>query len=885
MYRPGTKKLTPVMRQYRDAKQAFPDAILFFRLGDFYEMFNEDAEIAARELSLTLTARNKKSGAEPVPMAGVPYHTAHNYLAKLIARGHKVAICEQMGDPSKIKGIVPRKVVRVLTPGLLTDSDQLDASRNNFLCAVDGANAGDETAGARLGLSLLDLSTGDLLACTVGSTAVLVAEIARADPAETLVPDELAELEPALRQAAPNTAVRHDAALAEDDVRRHLDESVETPLHDAASAEHELPALRAAARALRFATHYLPDHTLPVRRIAHHDPSASMHIDETAQQHLELVRGAQGSRDGSLLSVIDVTVTAGGARRLRRQLLAPLTEVAAIRRRLDAVELFVTNPRSREELREILRGVGDVERLAIRASLREASPRDLKSLHRSLVAAPDAAEVIRSIAHQMATDEPLLDVDIGLLPDLADLLGRALVDEPPAHAREGGMIARGFDTELDEIAELREGSTKLISEMEQRLREETDIPSLKVKFTRAFGWYIEVTKANVDKVPESWRRRQTLTNAERYVDDALSDLAEKLTNAEERYHDRESEIFASLIEEAAAESEPLRRLARAIAQWDVSSALAEVAHEHDFSRPAIDESSTLKLADARHPVVEQFVPRGQFVPNDTELDLEGEFLWLITGPNMAGKSTLMRQVALNVILAQMGSFIPAREAHIGIVDRVLSRVGASDNLARGESTFMVEMRETAAILRHATRRSLVILDEIGRGTSTFDGLAIAWAVTEHLHETVRARAMFATHYHQLTELGEMHAGIANYSVSAREHEGDIVFLHRIQRGSVSRSYGIAVARLAGLPESVLSRAGAVLASLENEAPIAGGPGKLASAAEPQLSLFAPPSQATCSDEEHAALEQLRNVDTNRLTPLEALSLLDNLKKQVTSSDS
>lgn len=870
MFRPGTKKLTPVMRQYRDAKEAFPDAILFFRLGDFYEMFNEDAEVAARELSLTLTSRNKSS-ADPVPMAGVPYHSAHNYLAKLIARGHKVAICEQMGDPSKIKGIVPRKVVRVLTPGLLTDGGQLEATRNNFLAAVDGhAEA--------LGLALLDLSTGDLLATTLGSTALAVAEIARAEPAELLLPDELEELRSALDHAAPRSAIRRDEELGDEDVERHLDDNVATPLYEAATAEHDVPALRAAARAMRFAARYVPDCTLPVRRIAHHDPSAAMQIDETAQQHLELVRGANGTRDGSLLSCIDSTVTPGGARLLRRQLLAPLTDVAAIRRRLDAVEVFVVNPGAREQLRGELSKVGDIERLAVRASLREASPRDLKALHRSLCAAPLALAVIRDVATSL--ENAVLHLEVNLHPELCELLGRALVDEPPAHTRDGGMIARGYDAELDEIAKLREGGTKLISEMEARLRKETAIPTLKVKYTRAFGWYIEVTKTHIDKVPASWRRRQTLTNAERYLDDDLSELADKLTSAEEKYHAREAELFAGLLDEAAAGSDSLRDLARAIAQWDVSSALAETAHVHDYARPDVDDGDTLELGDARHPVVERHVARGQFVPNDTELDLDGELLWLITGPNMAGKSTLMRQVALNVILAQMGSFIPARSARIGVADRVLSRVGASDNLARGESTFMVEMRETATILRNATRRSLVILDEIGRGTSTYDGLAIAWAVTEHLVRTVRCRAMFATHYHQLTELGDIHDEVANYSVSAREHEGDIVFLHRITRGSVNKSYGIAVARLAGLPESVLSRAGAILSSLESDVPIADGPGKLAAAAEPQLNLFATPSQAVCTDEERAVLEQLRNIDANRLTPIEALSLLNELAERL-----
>jgi DNA mismatch repair protein MutS len=884
VYASGKQKLTPVMLQYRDAKEAYPDAILFFRLGDFYEMFNDDAVVAAEELQLTLTSRNKGSEDE-VPMAGVPVHAAHNYLSKLLVAGHKVAICEQIGDPSKIKGIVPRKVVRVLTPGLLTDDDQLDARRNNYLCSVDDAEAGDD----RYGIALLDLSTGELSAGIVEGKAMVVAEIARAEPSETLLPRSLSELRNAVALAVPKTPIREDGDLAEDAVRPNLDESVARPLYEDAVASHPTGALRAAARALRFATHYLPDTTLPVRRIARHAPDAVMRIDETAQTHLELLRGAEGTKKGSLLDVVDATVTPPGARRLRRQLVTPLLDVAGIRRRLDAVELFLENPRAREELRGVLRQVGDLERLAVRASLREASPRDLRRMATSLEAAPQALAAIRSIA-ALATDglppeDTVLALDVDLLEPLRQLLNRALVDEPPAHTRDGGMIREGFDGELDELRALRKSGTELLSALESRYREETQIGSLKVKYTRAFGWYIEVTKAHLDKVPDHWRRRQTLTASERYLDDELEELADKLGHAEERYDEREARLFSELVDDVAKEAEPLRFLAAAIAQWDVSSALAEIAHRHDYVRPEIDESERLELIDARHPVVERYVPTGQFVPNDTRLDTEDERLWIVTGPNMAGKSTLMRQVATCCILAQMGSFVPAQRAQIGVVDRVLSRVGASDNLARGESTFMVEMRETATILRDATRRSLVILDEIGRGTSTFDGLAIAWAVAEHLYAAIGCRAMFATHYHQLTELAEHHGGVANYSVSAREHEGDVVFLHRLTPGAVSKSYGIAVARLAGLPESVLGRAGAVLESLEEDVPVAGGPGTARrEPPAPQLDLFTRPKVPMCTETEKAALLQLANVELDRMTPLEALQLLASLKEAIAEDE-
>ena len=848
------------MQQYREAKDAFPDAILFFRLGDFYEMFNDDAVVCARELGLNLTSRNKGAPGE-VPMAGVPHHAAHNYLARLIAAGHKVAICEQIGDPSKIKGIVPRKVVRVLTPGLITDTEQLDARRNNYLVAIDGDGLGSH------GFAQLDLSTGELGACVVEGHALLVAEVARADPAEVLLDERcFSELAEAVKLAAPRAALRPDDALGED-VGAELDAAVSVPLAEEAGRVHPPLAVRAAARCMRFARRYLPEAELPVTRVGRHDPNGTLRIDETAQTHLELVRGAEGGRSGSLLAAIDETVTAGGARLLRRQLLAPLVEVAAIRRRLDAVELFVTHPRARDELREALGRIGDIERLAIRASLREVTPRELGTLRDSLAAAPTALSAMRAIPETPGSACEALQLDVDLLEPLAAHLERALVEAPPAHARDGGMISPGYDEALDECKSLRRGGSELVAELEARLRDVTEVPSLKVKYTRAFGWYIEVTKANLSKVPDDWRRKQTLRQAERYTTDELDELAERVVSAEERHSERESELFAELIERVAADAEALRRLAGAIAQWDVSAALALTAHMRDYVRPDVDDSEVLALSDARHPVVERHVARGCFVPNDTTLDCGAERLLIVTGPNMAGKSTLMRQVALVTILAQMGSFVPAAAARIGVVDRVLSRVGASDNLARGESTFMVEMRETATILRDATARSLVILDEIGRGTSTYDGLAIAWSVAEYLHDHIGCRAMFATHYHKLTELAEDKDGLANYSVSAREHEGDVIFLHRLTPGSVSRSFGIAVARLAGLPEAVLGRANVMLAELELSEGATNKPA-------PQLELFAP------RDDERRVCDLLRAIDVERMTPLEALQLLSKLSDEL-----
>ena len=883
------------MRQYDEAKSAHPDAILFFRLGDFYEMFNEDAVVASRALNLTLTSRNK-GDPEEVPMAGVPHHAAAGYIAKLLALGHKVALCEQLGDPSKIKGIVPRQVVRVVTPGLITDSEQLDARSNHYLVAVDalvevqqakvreggGSDAAPEPPQA-FGLALLDLSTGELLAASIQGTASLLAELARADPREILFAKGLGDLQRASALAAPRAALREDDPLEPATVLQALDDALGSTGAEDALREHPPLALRAAARALRFARRCTPGAAIPVRRVAPYDPSGSLRIDETAQAHLELVAAADGSKKGTLLEVIDATVTPSGARALKRRLLAPLSDVAGIRRRLDEVDLFVTHARARSDLREALSSIGDLERLSVRAVLREATPRELGALRDGLAAAPRAIAAVASIPEPAARD--LFNAGIDPVADLCARLTETLVDRPPTLAREGGLVREGFDPELDELRKVQKGGTELIAALEVKLRAQTNATSLRVRYTRVFGWYIEVTKTHLAKVPASWRRKQTVAGGERYTNDELDDLADRIEHAETRALEREAAVFEGLLDIVAKGAERVRSLARCLAGWDVAAALADVAHRNDYCRPEIDAGDAIVIRDGRHPVVERYAAAGRFVPNDTVLDLGGERLQLITGPNMAGKSTLMRQVAHIVILAQAGSYVPARSARIGLVDRILSRVGASDNVARGESTFMVEMRETAAILREATRRSLVILDEIGRGTSTYDGLAIAWAVAEHMADMVGCRALFATHYHELTDLAKTSAGVANYSVAAREHGDDVVFLHKLMPGPASRSYGIAVARLAGLPEVVLARAKGILTTLETGAALPSGRhatlrGRSRSG-QAQLDLFAPPKAAP--PEVSPAVETLRAVDVDRLTPLEALQLVAKLKGLVNAS--
>jgi DNA mismatch repair protein MutS len=863
-------RLTPVMQQHAAAKRAHPDAIVFFRLGDFYEMFGDDAVVAAPLLELTLTSRNKGK-ADEIPLAGVPHHAAAGYIARLLSLGHKVAICEQMADPSKVKGIVPREVVRVITPGLVTEREHLESNANNFLAAVEVTNTG-------VGVSLFDFSTGELLSAELPDVPAALAELSRARPREILLGFESESVPSdgvaAAVSALGRAALREDAELSDKEALSALGE-LES---EAKSLSHA--ARRAVARALRFARACNPGVELPARRIGRWQPASLLAIDRVAQTHLELVESVSGARAATLLGVIDATNTPMGARLLRRRLLAPLTDVERIRRRLDLVESLVVHSRLREELKRELSRIGDIERLAVRASLRAATPRDLGALRDGLSAAGALADVLSAV-----TDPGLREMlgvtpsGLDTVPELRALLERALVERPPAQPKDGEIFRPEFDAELAELAELRKSGTERMVELEGRLKQETGIGTLKIRFTRVFGWYIEVSRGQSGRVPEHYRRKQTVATGERYATPELDELADRITHAEELHRDRELALLSELCTEAARESERVKLLARELGRWDVAASMADTAHRHDYCRPTVDSSDQIVIRDGRHPVVERLAAQGRFVPNDVDLDLERERLWLITGPNMAGKSTLLRQVALSVILAQMGSFVPARSARIGVVDRVLSRVGASDNLAGGESTFMVEMRETAEILRKATRRSLVILDEIGRGTSTFDGLAIAWAVAEYLDEAVCCRALFATHYHELTALGEGSAHAANYSVSARELDGDVVFLHRLVAGAASRSYGIAVAKLAGLPETVLARARALLATLEagGAAPVAPkSRGKASN--QDQLQLFGARSAETRGHAE--VIETIRALDLDRLTGLEALQFLARLKQKL-----
>jgi DNA mismatch repair protein MutS len=869
---------TPAMRQYFDAKRQHRDAIVFFRMGDFYEMFYEDALTAARALELTLTSRSKDSAGGAIPMCGVPFHAADGYIARLVKKGFRVAVCEQTEDPKKAKGLVKREVVRVVSPGTLTDAGYLDAREPAFLMAL-----GRAISGPGYGAALLDLSTGEFTA----------AEYLGAEARQALV-DDLAVLRPREIIAAPSmvdaTALNEELRLGalvttadewtfdfESARQALLDQMKTQSLHAFGLDSH--PSAICAAGAL---VHYLRDtqkaDLAHLREISFRAGSECLVIDPTTLRNLEVIEAATGGRAGSLLDEIDRSVTPMGGRLLRGWLLRPLLSLERIQDRLDAVEEFAFRSTERAKVRETLKTVHDIERLVARAALGTAGPRDLVSLRQSIAAIPR----VRLLLSEMQA--PLVRSLLAEVDDLADLrdeLDRTLLDEPPAVARDGGMIRDGVDPELDELRTISRSGKQRIAEMEEAERARTGISSLKIRYNRVFGYYIEISKSNLGSVPPDYHRKQTIAGGERFITPALKEYEEKVLGADERIIEREVGIFEALRSKIAAEAPRIQDTARGIATLDVLSALAETAAVSNYIKPQMHAGDELIATDARHPVVERFAPEA-FVPNDVTLDAATHQLIILTGPNMGGKSTFLRQTALLCLLAQTGSFVPAKSAKLPVVDRLFARVGASDNITRGQSTFMVEMQETANILHCATSRSLVILDEIGRGTATFDGLSIAWAVAEFLASNPKARpkTIFATHYHELTDLADALPGVANFHVVVREWKDDIVFLRKVVPGRSDRSYGIQVARLAGLPVSVVTRAREILTGLERDELSRGGRPSLSGEAndqQQQLGLFqAPPSG------DDAVHRRLREVDVNQMTPIEALTLLAQLKKEAES---
>ena len=883
---------TPLMAQYREIKARHPNAILFFRMGDFYEMFYEDAEVAARALDLTLTSRNN-GGAAEVPLAGVPVKAAPEYLRRLVQQGHRVAICEQMEDPKLAKGIVKRAVIETVTPGAAFADDLLDAARNTWLCAISGAADG----AVEVGIAAVDLSTGELRLVRA-RRADAEAALARLAPRELVVPtgamgEAVAPLVAGVEAlVTPREGWEFEPALATDALAQHFGvRSLEGfgigPADDA--------AVGAAGALLRYLKELQPGGVPHLARPIVERPGGTMPLDEMTRRNLELVESLRASGDttGTLLGVLDRTQTPMGARLLRQWILAPLTEVAAITARLDAVGALSGDGLARTALREALDGVRDIERLAGRTAALRATPRDLRALGDSLARLPAVRAAVPTPAAGVLAEVLAAWDDAA---EVAAELQRTIVARPPLAYGEGETVAPGVDATLDELRAIADGGKDAIAALQAEERARTGIASLKVGYNRVFGYFIEITNANRDLVPADYQRRQTLTGAERYITPALKAFEEKVLNATERMETLERELVEGLRARVGAQVTRLQGIARRCAQLDVLAALAEVAAQEGYVRPVVDDAPGLEIVRGRHPVVERMMPRDQFVPNDVTFSPEARMI-ILTGPNMAGKSTILRQIGLLVLMAQMGSFVPASEARVGVMDRVFTRVGASDNLVRGQSTFMVEMAETSAILHTATSRSLVLLDEIGRGTATWDGLSIAWAVTEHLHDQVGCCTMFATHYHELTQLADRLSGVRNANVAVREVGEQILFLHRLQPGGADRSYGIEVGRLAGLPSPVIVRARELLRHLEQEqvappadgtpttnpvadpsaAPVAArrvgrATGAPSATASDQFALFvATPDPAT-----EALRARLQALDPDTLTPMQALALLAEL---------
>jgi DNA mismatch repair protein MutS len=864
----GRDDPTPLMQQYSEIKARHSDAILLFRMGDFYEMFFDDAVTASRVLGLTLTSRNNGSAAE-VPLAGVPVRAITDYLRRLVAGGFRVAICEQVEDPRLAKGIVRREVIETVTPGAVFADDLLDGARDNFLVAI--VREHDTT-----GIAAVDVSTG-AFRLVVTRTVDAAAVLARLDPREVIVNADSRDAIAAQVSAAVMLTERptweFERTLAHDALTAHFKVA---RVDDLGLGDADACAVEAAGALLRYLRELQPAGLAQLARPVVERPGTTMPLDEMTRRNLELVESLRGGAEGTLYGVLDRTLTPMGARRLRQWLLAPLVDCAPIEARLEAVDALSADALTRRALRAALDGVRDLERLGSKAAAGRATPRELRALGDSLARLPVVTAALTPIASRgiIATIVPEWDA----CADLALAITGTLVDRPPPTIGEGETIAMGVDAELDELRRLRDGGKDSIAALQTEERARTGIATLKVGYNRVFGYYIEVTRANAHLIPPDYQRRQTLTGAERYVTAALKEFEERVLTATERCEIIERERFETLRANAGAQIARLQLTADRIATLDVLASLAEVAVHERYVRPEVNTGYDMIVEGGRHPVVERMMARDQFIPNDIALTRDARLI-VLTGPNMAGKSTILRQIGLIALMAQMGSFVPATRATIGVCDRLFTRVGASDNLVRGQSTFMVEMAETSAILHTATLRSLVLLDEIGRGTATWDGLSIAWAVSEHLHDKLGCKTVFATHYHELTQLGDELEGMRNYNVAVREVGDAILFLHRLQAGGASRSYGIEVGRLAGLPAAVIARARTLLRLLEGgdlAAALAAGSAPRPPAG-PQLQLFAAVP--------HPALARLQSLDTDALTPLAALQILAELSELVRNPDS
>ena len=859
---------TPVMEQYKRIKREHADAVLFFRMGDFYEMFYDDARLASKVLGLTLTSRNK--GPDAVPMAGVPHHAVEGYLSKMIRAGYRVAICDQLEDPAEAAGLVDRGVTRIVTPGTLTEDALLESKRANYLAAV----CADE---ARVGLAWVDVSTGRFLARDI-NVDVLGDELARLAPAECLLPERRAQdasdrIAAIVRAVTSAVTPHRDWVFDYDNARRILTEHFRTHSLDGFGCESMGPAVSSAGALIDYLRETQRTSLAHISKIEPYLADAYCGLDRTTRRCLELTETQrEGGREGSLLWVLDRTETPMGARLLYEWVTQPLRIVGEINVRQDGVEAFVKDSRLRAEVRKVLHEIGDMERLAAKISSGRCNARDLLGLKNSL-------RQIVPLRNALASrTEPIIAAACEGLkepPDVVALIERAISPDAPHTLRDGGIIREGHNAELDELRAIRRDGRQWIARFQSQEIERTGIPSLKVGFNQVFGYYIEVTQTHSAKIPQNYIRKQTLKNAERYVTPELKEYESKVLHADERSKALEYELFQAVREVAAKHTLEVQQCAAAVALIDVLHSLAQVAAENNYIRPKVTDDKATDIRDGRHPVLEKTLADEKFVPNDFAMDGEEHVVSVITGPNMAGKSTYIRQVALLVLMAQMGSFIPAARAAVGVADRIFTRVGASDEIARGRSTFMVEMNETANILNNATPKSLIILDEVGRGTSTFDGVSIAWAVTEYIYNHLKARTLFATHYHELAELALMLPGVRNYNVAVKEWKDDVIFLRKIVDGSTDKSYGIHVARLAGLPGTVIERAKTILCNLEAETLDSDGRPRFAKVQKPgpgemQLALF--------TARPHPVVDALKSVDVARITPLEALNKLHELKE-------
>ena len=879
-------KISPMMAQWHACKKMAKNAVLLFRMGDFYEAFYDDAALIAKELDLTLTKRQE------VPMSGVPCHACDGYVDRLVSRGHRVAIAEQVEDPKQAKGLVKREVTRFVTPGTLVSSNLLEEKANNFFACVS-------QVGQTFGLALLDLTTAEFRVIEFSHLRDLQNECFRFHPAEFLVSEKFKERYGALfeelalsRQflVTPQEEWRFDHQMCHDFLLEHF----KVASLDGFGMRGMTAAINAAGSLLQYLQDSLCLCTDHVRSLQTYSTSLFLSLDQNTQRNLELTESLRdGSRTHTLLSVLDHTVTPMGGRLLYRWVKQPLLEVDEICRRQDGVQELVDQTTTLRTLREQLNGVRDLERLMMKISTGYAAPRDLQSLASSLRPLPSVQDALDTCSSAFLIEETR---KLAPLPALVELLDRALVEQPPLRVSDGNIFREGYNEELDQLRSLSRDGKTWIAQYQACLREETGIKNVKVGYNRMFGYYIEVSKGQLASVPESFERKQTLVNAERYITPELKEYEHKVLTAHEKMSVLETDLFQKLREEVAGYSVQVMENAQCLARVDALQSLAYIALQNGYSRPLVDASTRLHIREGRHPVIEGANLGEKFIPNDTELDGDAQRLHIITGPNMAGKSTYIRQVALLTIMAQMGSFVPAESAHIGVVDKVFTRIGASDDLSRGQSTFMVEMTETAHILHHATDRSLVILDEIGRGTSTYDGISIAWAIAEYLLTTAGrlAKTLFATHYWELTDLEAKHKAAVNYNVAVREHDHGIVFLRKILRGGTDKSYGIHVGSLAGLPQPVIERAREILNHLEDNAsqhnPFQSGEAldkprrRTKSRAEVQFLLFNTKDKQAANPEEQedSILRELRQLETNQLSPIDALNLLNSWKQTLES---